>query len=192
MKKKKSGEEIWLQNYKEAEVFYLKERRFPTYKENRKIRQWANSWARKFADTHPQKMQMLLEIGYEMPDKWRLWNIYYHRAEELFRKNGRPLRYTDNKTIYRYFNAWLDNNAKKYPERANQLRIIGVNTRGADNIWERNYKKAKDFYNKYGRFPTRAENILLYEWARRWTKMYIDSEPTKIQKLKDIGYIPTI
>ena len=179
---------VWNNNYAEAKAFYDEHGHFPTHKENRKIRQWANVWWHKYSEQNPDKLQMLFNIGFQAPDKWTLWNKNYELAKAFYKKNGRGLKNSDDSKLYRYFRVWAGNCGKDHPERINLLLQIGIQYKITDTVWDKNFNKAKAFFDARGHFPTRAENICIYEWARQWTHKQGKQHPDLMDKLKSIGF----
>lgn len=179
---------VWEENFQTARAFYKKNGHFPTPKENRRIRQWANVWFHKYSEQHPDKMEMLLSIGYQIPDKWNIWNKNYKLAKDFLVEHGRPMRHSDNNKVWRYFRVWACNSGKQHPERVRMLHEIGIVLKVTDSVWQKNFDRAKAFYNVHGHFPTKKENIILYEWARQWEQRMGHDNPSMLDMLKSIGY----
>ena len=185
---KESKTIIWHDNYAVAKDFYDRNGHFPTHKENRRIRQWANVWYHKYAENNPDFLQSLLDIGYRIPDRWRLWDSNYRTARDFYITYGRALRPSDNQKVYRYFRVWAGNSGKDYPDRIRLLQEIGLDYKVKDSAWERNFNRAKNFYDKNGRFPTHTDDIVLAEWARRWAGIKGKEHPEMLGRLASIGY----
>lgn len=181
---------VWEENYRTAHNFFKKHGHFPTNKEDRRIRQWANVWFHKHSEKYPDKLQMLLSIGYPIPDRWNLWNRNYKYARDFLLEHGRPMKHSDNNKVWRYFRVWACNSGKRYPERVHMLREIGITLKVMDSVWQKNFDRASNFYKTHGHFPTKSENILLYEWARQWEQRMGRDNPSMLDMLKSIGYIP--
>lgn len=181
---------VWQNNYAEAKAFYEQNKRFPNPKENRRIRQWANVWYRKYAEDNPEKLQLLLDIGFQIPDRWMLWNKNYEIACDFLKKNGRPMKYADNNKVFRYFRVWVGNSGKYHPDRIDLLKKIGFDVKITDTAWDKNFEKAKVFFEEHGHFPTKQENLMLYIWAKRYWQKMDKKNPTQLNMLLSIGFKP--
>lgn len=181
---------VWDENYDTARRYFKKHGHFPTHKENRRIRQWANVWYHKHSKENPEKLDMLLSIGFQIPDKWNLWNKNYQIAKGFLMEHGRPMKHADNNKVWRYFRVWACNSGKQYPERIQMLRDIGIIIKVADSVWQKNFDRAKAFFDLHGHFPSKQENIILSEWARQWELRKGKENPSMLAKLVSIGYTP--
>ena len=189
MNEDKLNLDTWETNYQEAKAFFEKRGRFPKYWENRKLRQWALSFHNKYGESHPEKVQMLQEIGYECSSKWELWDKHFAIAKEVIFKTGKAPDNKVEKDTYRYFSLWIVNSGKKYPERMDCLAAIGFKAaKTGETVWDKNYATASAFFRKHKRFPSRTDNVIVAEWARVWVSKYAEQDPEKMQMLREIGY----
>lgn len=186
----------WDANYAEAKAFFDEHGHFPTYKENRGIRHWADSWYKNGGpDREPEKYQLLLDIGYRYICKDERFKAFfiknYKEAKAFFEEHGHFPTQRENKTLNQRFTSWWCRiylrNPYKYEEQAQMLRNIGYKNR-RDNWWIK-YNKAVEFYNVHSHFPTLKEDKVIYNWARSWClNGGPDREPEKYQLLINIGY----
>ena len=182
--------DVWEKNFAEAKVFFEEHGRFPRYSDNLHIRQWSLVWYRKFGQTDKIRLQRLEEIGFHPADRWRIWDRHYMQARKIWNETGRKVSMRTAPDTYNYFKQWLLHNTRRFPERAAMLVDIGFKIGGELELWYRNFNKARTFHAKHGRFPSRADNIYLAEWARQWYQSHAQDNPDKAQMLIDIGYVP--
>lgn len=178
----------WQDNYNEAREFYLAHGHFPTFTENRRLRQWAVVWEHKQGAQEPEKLRMLQNIGYDSPDKWSLWDSHYRAAEQVYRQTGAAPTLQNCRQAVRYFTLWVLNSSHLHPDRLKKLRSIGLAGGAGSDIWQRNYKEARDFFLRHGRFPSRGDNIRLAVWARQWATRHGGTDPDRLRLLQDIGF----
>ena len=162
--------------------------RFPTYKENAKLRQWALKIEKGEGWRYRRKLEKLKAIGYEVRDRWQLWDENYKEAKRIFEETGTIPTYKNGREARRYFDTWITNSGKLHPERMAMLTDIGFNISTEDKVWADNYTAAYVHYEKTGHFPTSQENVRLYMWARGWMIRYADQYPAQAEKLRQIGF----
>ena len=179
----------WDKNYEEAKAFYEEHGHFPTYRENRKLRQWALVFHHKYHGLQKEKFRKLKAIGFEGADKWELWDKHFAIAKDIFFKTGKAPNYKVAKETYRYFVLWIINSGKRHPDRLDCLAAIGFRTgSGGGDIWDKHYATAARFFEKNGRFPNHKDNAVVAEWARIWVSKHGNEEPDKLEMLREIGY----
>lgn len=188
MKLQASTIKAWNDNYAEAKAFYETNGHFPTYKENRKLRQWARKIEKGVTLSCRQRLQLLTEIGYEPRDRWELWENHYRQAKQTFELTGKAPTHTSCPEAFKYFKHWISNSGERHPERMERLAQIGFRTVREDRIWEKNYSEAKSFFDTHNRFPTAKENVRLFMWARSWMQRYAKERPDLVALLGDIGF----
>ena len=128
---------IWDKNYAEAKEHYVKTGHFPTRSENKRIRDWANQWVRNSSDKYPERLVILQNIGYEIPDPWKVWDKNFEEARAHFEKTGHFPNQSDepDKRLYYWANHWVRNSSDKFPERLEMLQNIGFKMSDKWAIW---------------------------------------------------------
>ena len=160
---------------------------FPTYNENRKLRQWALVWYKKEGENEPEKMKMLESIGFTKPDKWAHWNAMYSIARQIYNETGAAPTTKNGRDCYRYFSLWLMNSGHLHGDRVRMLQNIGFAVRTHD-VWESNFEECETFFKVHGHFPTQREKNRLNLWAKEWAKRCGADDSERLQKLRDIGF----
>ena len=198
----------WNNNYAEAKAFFDEYGRFPSYKENQKLYNWANNWIKYYYLNNPeqyqQKAEMLTAVGFVyQSSKDRndgMWMKNYEEAKAFYDEQGHFPRSNENNRLYQWSMAWWTRSYLKNPEenevKAQMLGEIGFvyqpNEEKNFNLWWDNYEKAKAFYETNGYFPSYKDNQKLYDWARNWWKKaeseYTDELQEKIRLLKAVGF----
>ena len=178
----------WDKIYEEAKAHFEKTGHFPTNKENKRIREWANKWVRRLSNKFPERIKMLQNIGYEIPDPWKEWDKNYAEAKEHFEETGHFPTTSENKRIYKWANNWVRERSDKYPERLEMLQNIGYEMPDPWKEWDKNYAEAKEHFKQTGHFPTKSENKRIRGWANNWVKKSSSKDPERLQMLYDIGY----
>ena len=178
----------WQKNYAEAKAFYKEHGRFPSYKENARIRQWAAKIEKGVGLPYRRKLEKLKAIGYEVRDRWQLWDENYRMAKRIFEETGSIPTYKNGRDVHRYFETWIVNSGKLHPERMEMLSAIGFSVSSEDKVWEDNYRMALQHYEKTGHFPTSQENVRVYMWARGWMIRHAEQCPEQAEKLRQIGF----
>lgn len=178
----------WQRNYAEAKAFFDEHGHFPTYKENSKLRQWANKIYKEMTRSGHNKKEQLRAIGYEPHEKWKLWNQNYAEAKRIYEETGHTPTYKAHPRLFKYFKHWMMNSGNLHPDRLAMLSNIGYKVDGHGHIWQKNYAEAKAFFDRYGHFPTPQENIRLFMWARGWIQRHAHEQPEQVDALRQIGF----
>ena len=201
-------EELFTENYEEAKAFFDEYGRFPSNKDNQKIRQWAMDWwSNNFlmnSELYQTRADMLIAIGFDFQSandrNEKLWMKNYDECKTFFEENEHFPKRTENKKLNNWARHWWRVTYLKNPEinqeKARMLEAIGFICQNVDEKnnerWMKNYEEAKAFYDEQGHFPRSNENKCLYQWSIAWwTRSYLknpEENEEKAQMLRDIGF----
>lgn len=182
--------EVWEENFGQAKAFFDANGRFPHYSDDRRLRQWALVWYRRFGSTDSIRLARLKSIGFFPHDRWLVWERHFEQARRVWDGTGHRVTARTGTESYNYFKQWLLHNARKYPERVARLAAIGFRIKPRRDVFDRNFDRARAFYDRHGRFPTRADDLVLAEWARRWYRSHAQDCPDRAVLLTSIGFVP--
>ncbi len=202
-------DDLWMKNYKEAKDFYDKNGHFPIWKERKSLNSWAVNWWRcnymKNPELHQEKAEMLTTIGFKYRNNREkideLWLKNFEECRDWYEKMNYFPTKSENKKLNMWVYHWWKYSYLKNPElhqeKADRLMAIGFVYRSAkdrtDELWMKNYKEAKDFYDKNGHFPIWKERKSLNSWAVKWWRENYLKNPVLQQEkagmLKTIGFV---
>ena len=193
---------VFDRNYLKAESFYKKFGHFPSHKEDKKLYDWAYRWYKEKylldKKLHQEEFKKISKIGFKLNCINNKWLVYYQEAKSFFEEYGYFPSNGDIKGIQDWVWEWWTRvylkNPQRNQEKADMLKEIGYVYISRTDIYFRNYKDAKIFYEEHGRFLTAKENRKLYLWARKfWTDTYLknpDLHQEKADMLTAIGFVP--
>ena len=126
------------------------------------------------------------------------WEINFRAIKEYKHKYKKlpKFSYIDEKG--RRLGEWLSSQRTKYhkvkllPEREKKLNRIGALNNLYEEIWDKNYERAKSFYKKHNYLPKRySDNTQLATWLSRQRGLYHKNSLSqlKIEQLEKIGMI---
>lgn len=128
-------------------------------------------------------------------DEWGLLEYYVGVAEEYYKHHGSRIKF--NVTHSKEYDCimYFLRNENKRAERSDlveRLFCCGFDVKAIEINWTSNYSKAKNFFDKKGRFPNYKDDAKLAAWAYNWyEKNYLlnpDANNEKATLLHDIGF----
>ena len=202
-------DELWEKNYKDAKDFFDKNGRFPMDKENTELRHWAVYWWRynymKNPELYQKKADRLTAIGFKYRNNREkideLWSKNFEECRDWYEKMNYFPTKSENKKLYMWVYHWWKfsylKNPELHQEKAHRLTAIGFVYWSAkdrtDELWMKNYKEAKEFFDKNGHFPTKEDHRRLKQWACNWWRNNCLKNPVLNQEkagmLKTIGFV---
>lgn len=117
-------------------------------------------------------------------DRWDVWEKRYQIAKDYYDKNG---KFPSGKE-WEWLRTYFGNNARKCPDEERTALLMSIGWRPEESMWEANYRKAKEFYEKFGRFPGIEDDKSLWEYMRNKANHAGKNRPDLMQKLRDIGW----
>lgn len=179
---------IWDRNYREAKTFFEKTGRFPDQRSNRKLYQWAIVWTRRSGKDYPERLQMLHDIGFRKRAYREDWDTNYTEAKAHFEQTGHFPTSAENKRIHAWADQWVKDPSRSDTKRMALLHAIGYKEPGPYNLWDTNYRIAKEHFERTGHFPTVTENKAIYDWAYKWARTDSELKSSRMALLEAIGY----
>ncbi len=150
-----------------------------------------------------EQITLLDQVGIVWNERSDSWDEMYEQAKkyyEVFCSNGLLIISGDEK--YKQLKRWIRKQRSDYKNRNNncftedrikRLESIGMVWDEYDLSWEEGYKKASDYFEKYGSLDVtlNASGKELYSWIRLQRKKYKKGTITKKQeeRLNSIGMI---
>lgn len=117
-------------------------------------------------------------------DRWAVWDKRYSIAKKYFEENG---KFPGGKQ-WEWLRMYFSNDSRKRPDKERKAMLMAIGWRPEEDMWTVNYKTAKAFYEKNGRFPTLKDNRKVYEYMQKWVSNRGDMHPDKMEMLQAIGW----
>ena len=155
-------------------------------------------------ELYQKKADRLTAIGFKYRNNREkideLWSKNFEECRDWYEKMNYFPTKSENKKLYMWVYHWWKfsylKNPELHQEKADRLTAIGFVYWSAkdrtDELWMKNYKEAKEFFDKNGHFPTKVENRRLNQWAWNWWKITylnnLETQRPKMEMLTRIGY----